>query len=83
MGLAKANGKEEGLISFCVWNAQAIPQKFAIRIFQRNFSTKEQAGRGIGTYSMKLFGEKFLGGRVSFTSSPKKGTVFRLTLTDK
>ncbi len=66
-------------LSFCVWNSQQIPQEIATRIFQRNFSTKEQAGRGVGTYSMKLFGEKVLGGKVSFTSSKEDGTVFKFT----
>jgi K+-sensing histidine kinase KdpD len=66
-------------LSFCVWNDQEIPQDVAIRIFQRNFSTKEQAGRGIGTYSMKLLGEKILGGQVNFTTSKLEGTIFRFT----
>jgi len=67
-------------LTFCVWNAQAIPQDVALRIFQRNFSTKRQAGRGVGTYSMKLLGEKLLGGAVTFTSSEPEGTVFRFCL---
>ena len=71
---------EAGRVTFCVWNAQPIPEAVALRIFQRNFSTKQQAGRGVGTFSMKLLGEKFLGGSVTFTSSPEKGTVFRLSL---
>ncbi|PIE64819.1 MAG: histidine kinase [Desulfobacterales bacterium] len=62
--------------SFCVWNNQAIPEQIVPRIFQRHFSTKEGVGRGIGTYSMKLFGEQILGGRISFTSSKERGTVF-------
>lgn len=66
-------------LSFCVWNDQEIPQDVANRIFQRNFSTKEQPGRGIGTYSMKLLGEKILGGQVSFTTSQTEGTIFRFT----
>lgn len=66
-------------LSFYVWNAQEIPQEIAPRIFQRNFSTKDQAGRGIGTYSMKLLGEKILGGHVDFTSSKAEGTTFRFT----
>ena len=70
---------EDDLLSFCVWNAQEIPQEIANRIFQRNFSTKEQAGRGIGTFSMKLFGEQVLGGQVSFKSSRKGGTIFKFT----
>ncbi|MFO7605980.1 MAG: PAS domain-containing sensor histidine kinase [Desulfurivibrionaceae bacterium] len=70
---------EGDYLSFCVWNAQEIPQDVTNRIFQRNFSTKEQAGRGIGTYSMKLLGEKILGGQVSFTTSKTEGTIFRFT----
>lgn len=70
---------EDGFLSFCVWNAQEIPQDITNRIFQRNFSTKEQAGRGTGTYSMKLLGEKILGGHVSFKTSNKDGTIFRFT----
>lgn len=70
---------KDNFLSFCVWNAQEIPQDVTNRIFQRNFSTKEQAGRGIGTYSMKLLGEKILGGQVSFTTSKKEGTIFRFT----
>ncbi len=66
-------------LSFCVWNDQEIPQDVTNRIFQRNFSTKEQPGRGIGTYSMKLLGEKILAGQVSFTTSQTEGTIFRFT----
>ncbi len=69
----------EAGISFCVWNGQQIPDNVKLRIFQRNFSTKDGAGRGIGTFSMKLFGEKILGGKVTFTTS-NEGTVFRITL---
>lgn len=68
-------------ISFYVWNQKPIPQDIAPRVFQLNFSTKRGAGRGLGTYSMKLFGEKTLGGRVSFTTSPEKGTIFKISLT--
>ena len=69
-----------GMIEFFVWNEQAISRVNALRVFQRNFSTKAEAGRGIGTYSMKLFGEIYLGGQVDFKSSEKDGTVFRLAL---
>jgi signal transduction histidine kinase len=68
--------QESNLLSFCVWNAQEIPQEIAGRVFQRNFSTKEQAGKGIGTFSVKLFGEEILGGRVWVRSSQKEGTIF-------
>ena len=66
-------------ISFCVWNPGSIPEDVAHRIFQRNFSTKENLGRGFGTYSMKLFGEQVLGGSVQFETSAEKGTTFRFT----
>ncbi|MEA3545728.1 MAG: sensor histidine kinase, partial [Thermodesulfobacteriota bacterium] len=70
---------KEGSLSFCVWNDQEIPQEITRRIFQRNFSTKDQAGRGIGTFSMKLLGETILGGQVDFTTSKAEGTIFRFT----
>lgn len=67
-------------ITFCVWNRRVIPDAVAPRIFQRYFSTKAQAGRGIGTYSMKLFGETYLKGSVFFTSSVENGTTFCFSL---
>lgn len=70
--------KTDGYLTFCIWNLSEIPVDIQKRIFQRNFSTKNQPGRGIGTYSMKLFGEEILGGKVSFTSSPK-GTIFKFS----
>lgn len=68
---------KEASVTFCVWNRTVIPPEIGLRIFKRNFSTKAQAGRGIGTYSMKLFGEEVLGGQVSFTSTAGQGTTFR------
>jgi len=70
----------KGVISFSVWNAGVIPEKQALRIFQRNYSTKTGEGRGLGTFSMKLFGEAILGGKVSFISDEKTGTVFNFIL---
>jgi hypothetical protein len=72
--------QKNNVLSFCVWNRQVIPQDIALRIFQRNFSTKEEPGRGVGTFSMKLFGEKILGGQVSFTTSGVEGTIFQFSL---
>lgn len=62
-----------------VWNAGAIPAAIRGRIFQRHFSTKGP-GRGQGTYAMKLFGEKLLGGTVRYESSREDGTWFELRL---
>lgn len=67
-------------VSFCVWNRGVIPEDVAKRVFQRNYSTKGSVGRGFGTYSMKLFGEQVLGGKVRFDSSEESGTTFRFTL---
>lgn len=63
-----------------VHNPTFIPPDIQGRIFQRSFSTKASRGRGLGTYSMKLFGETYLRGRVSFTSTPEAGTTFELAL---
>ncbi|HRU04421.1 MAG TPA: HAMP domain-containing sensor histidine kinase [Candidatus Brocadiia bacterium] len=67
-------------VVIAVWNAQHIAPSVAKRVFQRNFSTKGGFGRGLGTFSMKMLGEKFLGGKVEFDTSETEGTVFRLTL---
>lgn len=70
----------EEKIVFSIWNKKSIPDDIKIRIFSRNFSTKAEMGRGLGTYSMKLFGEEVLGGEVTFTSSSETGTVFSIAL---
>jgi signal transduction histidine kinase len=70
----------EGTITFAVWNKEAIAEEMVTRIFQRNYSTKEEPGRGLGTYSMRLFGEEMLGGAVNFTTSREEGTTFRFSL---
>lgn len=73
--------KESGEdVTFSVWNAIEIPKEIRKRLFQRNVSTKGGLGRGIGTYSMKLFGEDVLGGKVEYHSSKESGTLFRLTI---
>lgn len=68
------------VVRFDVWNAQPIPHDIQKRIFQRHYSSKTGAGRGLGTYSMKLFGEKYLQGVVDFKSTAGEGTTFSLTL---
>lgn len=72
--------KDDHLLQYSVWNDKSMSKKISLRIFQRNFSTKEGEGRGIGTYSMKLLGEKILGGKVTFTSAEENGTVFTFSL---
>lgn len=77
-GVVKLWFEQEGnSLVFSVWNDKAIPEMVRHRIFLRSFSTKQGNGRGIGTYSMKLIGEKLLCGKVTFASSESEGTVFR------
>jgi sensor histidine kinase regulating citrate/malate metabolism len=63
-----------------VSNPGLIPEQVQLQLFKRSFSTKSAKGRGIGTYSMKLFGERYLGGRVGFESTAEKGTTFWIEL---
>jgi hypothetical protein len=69
-----------GAPAFVIQNAGVIPDHVQARLFERSFSTRAQEGRGIGTYSMKLFGERYLGGAVSFTSDAEHGTRFFVSL---
>lgn len=61
---------------FLVHNPGCMPLAVQHQVFQRSFSTKG-AGRGLGTYSVRLLTENYLGGAVSFTSDPAQGTTFR------
>ncbi|BBO84580.1 PAS domain-containing sensor histidine kinase [Desulfosarcina ovata] len=67
---------DSGHVSFYVWNHQPVADSVVKRIYQRNISSKAASGRGLGTYSMKLFGERFLHGSVDFTTSENEGTTF-------
>ena len=62
-------------IVFSTNNSTYIPEDIQLQIFQRSFSTKGD-DRGLGTYSMKLLAEKYLKGKVYFTSQIKEGTTF-------
>ncbi len=57
-----------------VHNPGVIPRQEQWQIFQRSFSTKG-AGRGLGTYSLRLLSD-YLQGEVSFTSTEDGGTTF-------
>lgn len=67
--------KEAESITFKVNNPAIISDSVQKQIFQRSFSTKED-NRGIGTYSMKLLTEKYLKGKIYFTSTEEEGTTF-------
>ncbi len=70
-------------VVFEVHNDGAMPEAIQRQIFRRSFSTKAEAGRGLGTYSVKLFVESYLQGSVSFVSTPEEGTVFRIRIPEK
>ena len=72
-------GVNDTHIMWEVWNDAYIPPEVQSRIFQKHFSTKASTGRGMGTHAMKLLGEKYLNGKVTFISSPENGTTFRYT----
>ncbi len=67
-------------VDFVVWNKGVIPENVQLQIFQRSFSTKAKSGRGIGTYSVKLFVENYLKGKVYFISSEENQTSFIISL---
>lgn len=71
--------RNQSSMVFSVHNPSYMPPSVQLQIFQRSFSTKGK-GRGIGTYSMKLFGEKYLKGKVWFSSTEDKGTTFYFSL---
>ena len=71
--------REDGRLRFQVHNPGEIPEAVRSRIFLRSFSTKADAGRGLGTYAMKLFGEQVLGGHVGFDTG-REGTTFWIDL---
>lgn len=67
--------KEGGRAVFTVHNPSRMPEESRLQVFQRSFSTKG-AGRGLGTYSIRLLSERYLKGKVSFAVGPD-GTTFR------
>lgn len=69
---------DETLVFEC-HNRGSIPPEVQAQLFSRSFSTKG-AGRGLGTYSMKLLTERYLKGLVTFISSEQGGTTFTITL---
>ena len=68
-----------GGVAIWVRNPSYIPNNVKLQLFQRSFSTKG-ADRGLGTYSMRLLGERYLGGAISVRSDPEAGTEFRISL---
>ena len=76
-----AANKKDKTNTFSVHNSNYIEREAQLQLFKRSFSTKG-IGRGIGTYSMKLFGEKYLKGKVDLVSTQENGTTFYIELPD-
>lgn len=76
LGCKQASQK---VIEFFVHNGRAMSQEAQHQVFQRSFSTKG-AGRGIGTWSIKLLTEQYLNGQASFVSSEEEGTIFKVII---
>ena len=72
----------EGRRGFLVENPGSIPPAVAERVFERAHSTKGIRGRGLGTYSARVLGEQFLGGKVGFSSPPEGDTRFFIWIPD-
>lgn len=68
-----------GAVRFDVRNPGTIPDPARRQIFKRSFSSKGP-DRGLGTFSMRLLTQNYLGGRVSFRSSRDEGTVFSVRI---
>lgn len=62
-----------------VHNPGAISESVRHQLFKRTFSTKSRT-RGFGTHAARLFAERYLSGKVDFTSDPLSGTTFTLWL---
>jgi signal transduction histidine kinase len=66
-------------IHLSVHNPAVMPNAVRLQVFQRSFSTKSP-DRGLGTYSIKLLAERYLGGRVGCQSEEGAGTTFHVVL---
>jgi nitrogen fixation/metabolism regulation signal transduction histidine kinase len=64
---------------FAVHNPGVIAEDAANQLFKTRFSTKGH-GRGLGMYTVQVFGEQYLGGHVDFETSDEHGTVFRFAV---
>ena len=71
--------RKEGNILFWVQNQKEMTEQAQKHIFERQFSTKG-SHRGLGTYSIRLLGEEYLGGEVYFNSQKEQGTIFYFSI---
>lgn len=66
-GVVEVSSRRQGERAIlAVANAGEMPVEVQHQVFRRYFSTKGAHGRGVGTWSVKLLTEGYLGGTVSF-----------------
>jgi signal transduction histidine kinase len=79
-GTVKISCKRDGdNLIFWVHNEKEMSEEAKVHVFEHQFSTKGMH-RGLGTYSMRLLGEEYLGGDVNFDSNKEQGTTFYFSL---
>jgi len=66
-------------VAFRVGNPGEVPRHVRRHLFERSVSTKG-AGRGLGTYSVRLLTEVYLGGTVSWFSDARRGTCVTIRI---
>ncbi|GAB1482228.1 hypothetical protein MASR2M78_10430 [Treponema sp.] len=67
------------LLKISIHNPALMDAEVKANLFRRSFSTKGR-GRGLGSYSARLFVEDYLHGTLSYTSEEGSGTTFYITL---
>ncbi len=72
-------GEIDEKISIAVHNHAIIPPEISLQLFRKFHSTKGK-GRGVGTFSIKVLTERYLGGNVVVDSHPERGTTFKIIL---
>jgi hypothetical protein len=65
---------QQGRVALTVGNPGEMSIEAQQQIFRRYFSTKAATGRGIGTWSVKLLVERYLGGSVAYSSGADRTT---------
>ena len=70
---------DNGFLTISVKNDSVIGETDRLQMFKRSFST-ESDKRGLETYAMKLFTEKYLNGTIRFESQEGKGTIFTVQI---
>lgn len=72
-----SSNKQKAL--FCVHNETPVKADIAEKLFKEQISTKGRS-HGVGLISIKMLSERYLHGKVTFSSTPEHGTTFTVSL---